>query len=152
MGLAHARLGEDAPAEAEFRKDIASEPDLPDNYTQLGLLYSRLGRDEEAENAFREALRRDSRMADAHFGLAKLEFAQKKNAAALKSIDGALSSDPAIPGGHFLKGRILTQLGREPEAQKEFTAAKNQLDSGLQKDRQDLEGNTVPNPELKQQP
>ena len=146
------RAGDDERAEAEFRRDIALEPDLPDNYDQLGALYTRTGKDEDAEMSFRKALKRDSKMASAYAGLAKIYQKQQKLELALKMIDAALHLAPDITGGHFLRGRVLTQLGRANEATAEFALAQKKLDSQLGKERESREQNRVPNPELMREP
>ena len=66
--------------------------------------------------------------------------------------DAALGLSPEIHGGHFLRGRILAQLGREKEAQLEFAAAQKSIDAQLNKERNALEQEPVPNPELTKQP
>jgi tetratricopeptide (TPR) repeat protein len=152
LGVAYMRAGADERAEAEFRRDIALEPDLADNYDQLGALYARLGKDEDAERSFREALKRDSKMASAYAGLAKIYQKQQKLEQALKMIDTALHLAPDITGGHFLRGRILTQLGRTNEAKAEFALAQKNLDTQLGKERESREKNRVPNPELMREP
>src|SRR5437667_9009356 len=136
LGVAYVRAGADERAETEFRRDIAIEPDLADNYDQLGALYTRLGKDEDAETSFREALRRDSKRASAYAGLAKIYQKQQKLEPALKMIDAALHLAPDITGGHFLRGRILAQLGRENEAKAEFALAQTKLDTQLGKERE----------------
>src|SRR5438094_3033832 len=152
LGVAYMRAGADDRAETEFRRDIALEPDLADNYDQLGALYTRLGKDEDAEISFREALRRDSKMASAYAGLAKIYQKQQKLEPALKMIDAALHLAPDIAGGHFLRGRILAQLGRENEAKAEFALAQKKLDTQLDKERESRGKNRVPNPELTREP
>jgi Flp pilus assembly protein TadD len=152
LGITYMRSGENERAEAEFRRDIALEPDLADNYEQLGLLYSRMQRDEDAEKSFREALTRDAKSAGACLGLAKLYQKQNKPQPALKMIDTALGLSPDIHGGHFLRGRILMQLGRQEEARVEFAAAQKGMDGRLNKERALLEDDRVPNPELTRQP
>src|SRR5438128_12286496 len=107
------RAGADERACRDFRGGIALEPDLADNYDQLGALYTRLGKDEDAETSFREALSRDSKMASAYAGLAKIYQKQQKLETALNMIDEALHLAPDVTGGHFLRGRILAQLERE---------------------------------------
>src|SRR5260370_38119208 len=72
LGMAYGRSGDYERAESEFRRDIALEPDLADNYEQLGVLYSRMRRDDDAERTFREALKRDTKIASAYAALAKL--------------------------------------------------------------------------------
>ena len=152
LGIAYMRAGDNERAEREFRRDIDLEPDLADNYQQLGVLYTRMQKDEDAEKSFGEALARDSKMADSYAGLAKLYQKQKKSQQALKMIDAALRLSPNIHGGHFLRGRILAQLGRQQEARVEFAAAQKAIDSGLDKERESLGDNRLPNPELTQQP
>jgi tetratricopeptide (TPR) repeat protein len=131
LGMAYERSGDYERAESEFRRDIALEPDLADDYDQLGALYTRIGRDEDAERAFREALKRDSKMASAYAGLAKLYQRQQKLEPALKMADAALRLSPDYEGGHYLRGRILMQLGREKEGGVELAAAQKALDSQL---------------------
>ena len=152
LGIAYMRLGENDRAEAEFRRDIALEPDLADNYEQLGVLYSRMQRDEDAEKSFRAALNRNAKSAGAYLGLAKLCQKQNKPERGLKMIDTALRLSPDIHGGHFLRGRILMQLGRQKEARSEFAAAQKNMEGQLNKERQSQEDDRVPNPELTQQP
>ncbi len=152
LGMAYGRSGDYERAESEFRRDIALEPDLADNYEQLGELYARMGRDDDAERAFREALKRDSKMASAHAGLAKLYQKQQKFAPALKMADETLRISPDYEGGHYLRGRILMQLGREKEARGELAAAQKALDSRLETAREKKREDRVPNPELTREP
>lgn len=152
LGLAYMRSGDNERAEAEFRRDIALEPDLADNYEQLGVVYSRLGKDEDAEKSFREALKRDAKMASAYAGLAKLYQKQQKLEPALKMADATLRLSPDYEGGHYLRGRILAQLGRQKEARRELAAAQKLLDSRLDKRRESLEEERIPNPELTKEP
>ena len=152
LGVAYMRAGADERAEAEFRRDIALEPDLADNYDQLGVLYARLGKDEDAERSFREALKRDSKMASAYAGLAKLYQKQQKLEPALKMADTTLRISPEFEGAHYLRGRILMQLGREKEARVELAMAQKKLDTQLDKERESRGKNRVPNPELTHEP
>jgi tetratricopeptide (TPR) repeat protein len=152
LGMAYERSGDTERAESEFRRDIALEPDLADNYDQLGALYTRMGRDEDAERAFREALKRNSKMASAYAGLAKLYQKQQKLEPALKMADATLRISPDYEGGHYLRGRILMQLGREKEGRAELTSAQKTLDSQLGATREKRREDRVPNPELAREP
>src|SRR5271154_567891 len=153
LGITHMRLGDnDALAEEEFRKDIAVEPDLADNYEQLGILYTRLRRPEDAENAFAEALRRDPQMPAAHFGLAQLYFNQTKFAQALHEVDAALAQAPDSQNAHYLRGRILPRLGRQEDAKSELAATQKLMNQNLGKARADLDEKAIPNPELTHDP
>jgi tetratricopeptide (TPR) repeat protein len=150
-GLAYMRAG-DERAESEFRQDIDIEPDLPDNYEQLGLLYLRAQRDDEAEKSFRAALRYDLKRTTALLGLTKLYLQQQKFKQALAAVDAALKLAPNSQSGHFMRGQVLMREGRREEGRAELAAAQKLLDSGLDKDRAALGENRIPNPELTQQP
>jgi tetratricopeptide (TPR) repeat protein len=152
LGITYMRLGDNERAEAEFRRDIALEPDLADNYEQLGVLYSRMQRDDDAEKSFREALKRDAKSAGSYLGLAKLYQKQNKPEPGLRNVDAALRLSPDIHGGHFLRGRILTQLGRRDEAGVEFATAQKGMQGKLDKEREGQDEDRVPNPELARQP
>src|SRR6266702_870073 len=152
LGIAYMRSGDNERAEEEFRRDIALDPDLADDYEQLGVLYSRMQREEDAEKSFHEALERDAKNAGAYLGLAKLYQKEQKAQQAVKMIDAVLRLSPEFHGGHFLRGRILTQLGRQKEARVEFAAAQKAMDSELGKRRESLEDERIPNPELTRQP
>jgi len=67
-------------------------------------------------------------------------------------IDAALRLAPDIQGGHYLRGRILAQLGREKEARVELAAAQKALDAQLDRERAKREENRLPNPELTRDP
>jgi predicted RNA polymerase sigma factor len=67
-------------------------------------------------------------------------------------VDTALRLSPDIHGGHFLRGRILMQLGRQKEARVEFAAAQKGIQGQLDKERESQDDDRVPNPELTRQP
>jgi tetratricopeptide (TPR) repeat protein len=153
LGVAHARLGDnDDLAEQEFRKDIAIEPDLADNYAQLGFLYTRAQKFSDSEQAFAEAVRHDPRMASARLGLAQLYFKEEKFAKALRETDAALQLVPESQNVHYLRGRILARLGRGEEARTELAAAQKAMDQSLGKAREDLGEKAIPTPELTHEP
>ena len=153
LGVVYLRSGDkDTLAEEEFRKDVAIEPDLAENYAQLGILYAREQKPEEAETAFAEALRRDAKMASAHFGLAQLYFDEAKLAPALREVDAALALAPESQNAHYLRGRILTRLGRQDDAKAELAATQKLLNQSLGKARADLDEQAIPNPELTHEP
>jgi protein O-GlcNAc transferase len=153
LGVAHARLGDnDDLAEQEFRKDIAIEPDLADNYAQLGFLYTRAQKFSDSEQAFAEAVRHDPRMASARLGLAQLYFKEEKFAKALRETDAALQLVPESQNVHYLRGRILARLGRGEEARTELAAAQKAMDQSLGKAREDLGEQAIPRPELTHEP
>ena len=152
LGIAYFRAGEYERSEGAFLRDIELEPDVADTYEQLGNLHSRMQRDGDAEKDYREALARNGKLPGSYLGLAKIYQNQRKLDQALKMIDAALRLAPDIQGGHFLRGRILSQLGRPKEAQEELAFAKKTLETQLGKEREKREQNRVPNPELTREP
>jgi cytochrome c-type biogenesis protein CcmH/NrfG len=107
---------------------------------------------EECAEYFREALRRDPRRPASQFGLARIYLRQEKYEQALVAADAADRLAPGSQNVHFVRGQILTRLGRKEEAQKEMAMAKHLMESTLNKDREALGEMHVPNPELAQPP
>ena len=91
-------------------------------------------------------------MASAYAGLAKLYQKQQKLEPALRMADTALRLSPDYEGGHYLRGRILMQLGREKEGRVELAAAQKALDFQLGATREKRKEDRVPNPELTREP
>jgi tetratricopeptide (TPR) repeat protein len=108
-------------------------------------------RDGDAEEAFRQALKRDVKNEGAYLGLAKLYRRQQKLPEALRMVDTALRLSPEDESGHYLRGRILRQLGREKEAKAEFAAVQKSKARRLSQEQEALEDERVPNPELSRQ-
>jgi tetratricopeptide (TPR) repeat protein len=154
LGIAYVRAGDNTRAEEEFRRDINIEPDLPEPYQLLGEFYLRAGKDDEAEKLFQEALQRNPKMPDSLSGLAKIYLRKEKYQQALAAVDSALRITPRAERLHFLRGRVLTKLGRREEAEKELTAAAQMRNAAVEKDREAdaLGEGRIPNPELKQPP
>src|SRR5579859_1030574 len=152
MGMAYLRLDNNEAAEAEFRKDLEVEPDLPDTYEQLGEFYSRAGNNEEAAKFFHEALQRNPRMPGALFGAAKIYSQEQKYREALTAVNSVVRLAPQNQAAHFLRGQVLARLGRREEAQAEFAMANKILNTDLNKRRESLGNNPVPNPELAEPP
>jgi tetratricopeptide (TPR) repeat protein len=153
LGLAYMRKQDNNDrAESEFRKDIAIEPDLPDNYEQLGLLYLQMQKDDEAEHSFREALRYNPRQPASLLALGRLYQRQGKNREALTALDAAEKLAPENQNVHFVRGQVLLRLGRREEAQTELATSRRLVDASLNKQREKYGDHPVPNPELRQTP
>lgn len=154
LGIAYVRAGDNARGEEEFRRDIIIEPDLPESHQMLGEFYVRAGKDDEAEKFFKEALQCDPKMPDALSGLAKIYLRQEKYPQALAEADAALRAAPDAGNLHFVRGRILTKMGRAEEAKKELTLAAQMRNAAVERDKDSdaLGEGRVPNPELKQTP
>jgi tetratricopeptide (TPR) repeat protein len=152
LGLVRQRLEQTEAAEAEYRKDIALEPDMAYNYEQLGKLYEQQGRDEDAEKMYHEALAREPRLAESLLKLGQIHQRKGKNQEALKELDAALKLAPDNESIHFVRGRVLLALGRKEEGKAELATAQKMLDSALDKRRAKNKEKEVPNPELTQEP
>ncbi len=147
------RVGDNGGAEEEFRKDIALEPEIPDNFEQLGALYLGAGQDAEAAMAFGEALQRNANMPASHYGLAKIYLMRERYREAVQQADAALRLALNSQSYHYLRANALLKMGRREEAKAEFATVQKIMDAGLGKRRESLgDDNRLPNPELRQQP
>jgi tetratricopeptide (TPR) repeat protein len=143
LGLTYLKKRDYSHARDEFLKDAAVEPDLALNYDELGDVYWLLEDDKNAEKSYREALRRDPRLVNSHLGLAKICQRQEKFALALAEIDAAERVDSMRPDIHYLRGRVLLQMGRKDQAKQELDAAQQ---------TQRPEASPMPAPEVLQSP
>ena len=151
LGLTYLKKEDYPHARDEFLKDAAIEPDLGLDYDQLGDVYWLLQDDGKAEQSYRQALRRDPRLVNSLLGLAKIYQRQKKYSQALLETDAAAKVDPSRPDVHYLRGRVLLNLGRKDEAKKELAAA-HKIELEHPADNQPAGAETVPSPELLQEP
>lgn len=152
LGLTYLKKQDYEHARDEFLRDAAVEPDLALNYDQLGDVYWLMQDDSGAEKSYREALRRDPRLVNSHLGLAKIYQRQQKYGQALVEIEDAEKVDSARPDVHYLRARVLLQMGRKEEAKKELDAAHQiEANHGLGT-MQPTKRETVPSPELLQDP
>jgi protein O-GlcNAc transferase len=121
LGHAYYRLGDYAEAEAEYGKAAEIRPDLAEAHFNLGLACVETGALDKAEAEFTQAysIKED---ANAGFYLAKIHFRQKRLDQALEEVQNSIRLDPRSAGAYNLKGVILNQLGRYPEAAGSFQA------------------------------
>ena len=70
----------------------------------------------------------------------------------MREADAALKLIPESQNVHYLRGRILTRLGRREEARTELAAAQKAMNQSLGKAREDLEEKAIPTPELTHEP
>ncbi len=150
LGLTYLKKQDYEHARDEFLKDAAIEPDVVNNYDELGDVYSLIQQDSEAEKNYREALRRDSRMVNPYVGLTKIYQRQEKYPQALSAIDSAGKLDPGRTDIHYLRGQVLIHMGRKEEGRKELETSVR-LDNERRAARQkEVESGSVPSPELLQ--
>ena len=150
LGLTYLKKQDYEHARDEFLKDAVIEPDVVNNYDELGDVYSLMQQDSEAEKSYREALRRDSRMVNPYVGLAKIYQREEKFQQALAAIDSAAKLDTGRTDIHYLRGQILIHMGRKEEGKKELETSVR-LDNERRAARQkQVESGAVPSPELLQ--
>jgi tetratricopeptide (TPR) repeat protein len=141
MGLAYVKKQDYEHARAEFLQDATIEPDLALNYDQLGDLDWLAQDDAGAEKNYREALQRDPRLVNSRLGLAKIYQRAQKFSLALREVDAAEKIDPDRPDVHYVRGQVLSRLGRKDEGKKELEAAR-------QIEQKQAASPNVPSPEL----
>ncbi len=148
LGLAYEHLQDHEKAEAEFRKDIAIEPEMAYSYEQLARLLLREGKEQEALKQFRAALARDSRQATSHLEVARILLRQEREKDALIELDAARKYAPQNHNVRALRGQLLIRMGRHAEGEAELAAARKLFASGLVQEQEKMKEHLVPNPEL----
>src|ERR1700692_1933044 len=152
LGLAYGHKQDYERARNEFHKDIAIESDVPFSYEQLGNLESTVGNDDEAAKNYRSALKLDPQLISSHMGLAKIEEHRRHYAGALSELDQIIRLETGNASAHYLRGQVLTRMGREKEGREELTSATRLLNEQRAARHKELEGETIPSPELAQEP
>ena len=152
LGLAYTHKQDYERARDEFHKDIAIEPDVPFSYEQLGSVESTVGNEDEAAKNYRSALKIDPQMISSLMGLAKIEEHRRHYAAALAQLDQVIRLDSGNASARYLRGQVLVRMGREKEGREELAAATKMLNQQRAARHKELEGETVPSPELAREP
>jgi tetratricopeptide (TPR) repeat protein len=152
LGLAYVHKQDYDRAREEFHKDIALEPDVPFAYEQLGSLESTAGNEDEAAKNYRSALKIDPQRIVSLMGLAKIEEHQQQYAAALSDLDQVIRLDSGAASARYLRGQVLVRMGREKEGREELASATKMLNEQRAARHKELEGETVPSPELAREP
>jgi tetratricopeptide (TPR) repeat protein len=152
LGLAYFHKQDYDRARAEFHKDITIEPDVSFSYEQLASLESTAGNDDEAVKNYRSALKLNPRLVSARMGLAKIEEKRRHYATALSELDQVIQFDAANASAHYLRGQVLVRMGRQKEGQVELASAAKMLNEQRAARHKELEGETVPSPELAREP
>jgi len=152
LGLAYLHKQDYDRAREEFKKDIALEPDVPFNFEELGGLESTAGNEDEAAIDYKSALKLDPQMVSAHMGLAKIEEHRKQYLAALAELDAILRLENENAAARYLRGQVLLRMGRDKEGRTELATATKMLNEQREARHKQLEGDTVPSPELAREP
>jgi len=152
LGLTYTRKQDYGRAREEFRKDIALEPDLPYSFEQLGSLEATAGNEDEAEKSYRAALKLDGKRIESLMGLAKIEERKQNYAAALAHVDRIVALDSSYANARYLRGQVLLHMGRAKQGREELALATKMLNEQRAARHKQLEGETVPSPELAREP
>jgi len=152
LGMAYLRKQDLERARAEFKKDLTLEPDAAFTYEQLGKVESTLQNEAEAVKDFRRAIKLDPQSVDSRVELARIDERKKEYPAALAQLDEIIRLDKDNARARYLRGQVLLRMGREKEGREELAVATGMLDERRRARHRELEGETVPSPELAREP
>src|SRR4029077_3932968 len=97
-------------------------------------------------------LKLDSQRINSHMGLAKIEEHRRHYASALSELDDVIRLESGNASAHYLRGQVLVRMGREKEGREELASATKMLNEQRAARHMELEGETVPSPELAREP
>jgi tetratricopeptide (TPR) repeat protein len=152
LGLVYVHQQNYDRARDEFQKDLKIEPDVALTWEQLGGLEFTAGNEDEAARNYQQAVKLDPRLVSSHVGLAKIEEHKRQYAAALAELDQVMRLQPENANARYLRGQVLVRMGREKEGREELALATKELNQRRAERQKQLEGETVPSPELAQEP
>jgi tetratricopeptide (TPR) repeat protein len=119
-GIALAQKGDFKKAEEAFEQAVTLHPHDPRALTALGQVQEQLGKPPESIETFGKVIELDPRSPEAHENLGIALGDRTDLAAALKESSIATRLAPSSVNAHFLRGRLLSDLGLHEEARGEF--------------------------------
>jgi len=122
MGIIRLQRKEPRPAADAFAKWVEAEPRSSEGHLYLGTACQEMEERDRAEGEFRVSFEIDGN-APAAFRLGRLLMAKGDLATALDYADQAIKKADKEIDGHNLRGVILNQMGRYPEAVASFETA-----------------------------
>jgi predicted negative regulator of RcsB-dependent stress response len=84
--------------------------------------------------------------------LARIDERKKEYPAALAQLDEIIRLDKDNARARYLRGQVLLRMGREKEGRDELAVATRMLDERRAARHKELEGESVPGPELAREP
>lgn len=117
-------------AEDEYRRAIAINPSDSTAHHWYGLHLVRMGRGQEGLSELERALSLDPLSLIIATDLAETYYLLRKPDAAMTRIDEVLALNPDFAQAHVVKGKILEELHRYPEAESEFGEAERSFGRG----------------------
>jgi tetratricopeptide (TPR) repeat protein len=152
LGVTYTRKQDYERARTEFEKDLTLEPDAALTYEQLGKVESTLQNEAEAAKDFGFAVKLDPQLVDSRMGLAKIAERKKHYPDALAQLDEIIRLDKNNAGSRYLRGQVLLRMGHTKEGGEELAVATRMLNDRRATRHSELEGETVPSPELAREP
>jgi tetratricopeptide (TPR) repeat protein len=152
LGMTYVRKQDYERARDEFQKDLALEPDAAFTWEQLGKVESILQKEGEAAKDFGRAVKLDPGLVESRMGLAKIVERKGEYPAALAQLDEIIRLDKNNASARYLRGQVLLRMGHEKEGREELAAATKMLNDKRAARQKELEGETVPSPELAREP
>ncbi|MFZ0797570.1 MAG: tetratricopeptide repeat protein [Terriglobales bacterium] len=152
LGMTYVRQQDYERARAEFQKDLALEPDAAFTYEQLGKVESTLQNEREAAKDFGLAVKLDPLLVESRMGLAKIAERKREYPAALAQLDEIIRLDKNNTPSRYLRGQVLLRMGHEKEGREELAVATKMMNDLRATRHKELEGETVPSPELAREP
>ncbi|HZR17572.1 MAG TPA: tetratricopeptide repeat protein [Verrucomicrobiae bacterium] len=116
LGVALAKRGRQAEAQANFQEAIRLAPLWADPHNNLGNTLRYAGKLEDALREYRIAVRLKPNLPSAHFNLGRVLAELRRFDEALSEFDEAARLDPNYPWPHFQIATILLEQGRDAEA------------------------------------
>lgn len=123
MAVAAVQSGDLAAAESHYRQALPGRP-TAETHNGLGFVLARQGRADEAIAEYQKAISVDPKFAPAYNNLAEALARQGKLDDAADYYRRSLAQRPN-PATYNALGRVLHQLGREEEAELQFSKAKS---------------------------
>jgi tetratricopeptide (TPR) repeat protein len=114
------KITEAAP---HFKRAVELKPENPEVHNNLGLVLWYFGHYDEAVAQYREAVRIKGEVQALRHNLADALLSLKRFGDSLEQYDIMIKDTPADPNLHAMKGAILAQMNRLPEARQELETA-----------------------------
>ncbi len=116
-------VGDQAAAEAAYRRAKAVRPDYAEAHYNLGVLLQQQGRLAEAESAYQQALAAKPDYAESYANLGALLQEQARPDKAEAAYRQAIAFNPDYAEAHFNLGVLLQEQGRLAEAETAYREA-----------------------------
>jgi predicted CXXCH cytochrome family protein len=116
LGALDVRLGNVAPAEADYQRAIRMQPVFIPPYVNLADLYREQNRDADGERVLRQALTMHPPNGDVDHALGLLLVRQKRTAEAISELAKAAAHSPENPRFAYVYGVALDSVGQQEAA------------------------------------